>query len=112
MHQPLTPCEHQSWQMSDGYVVNGRVWPARDRAIRPAIIYLHGIQSHGAWFEWSASVLAQAGNMVVLPDRRGSGLNDEARGDTPTRNRWLDDLDDLTQQLSEEHGVTRFAVCG
>lgn len=99
MRPPLSPPTHASWTMSDGYVLRGRIWqptgPPRGR-----VLYLHGIQSHGAWFEWSASVLADAGYLVVLPDRRGSGLNSAARGDVPHRARWLDDLAQLTAQVS------------
>ncbi|MFH1749090.1 MAG: alpha/beta fold hydrolase [Planctomycetota bacterium] len=80
--------------MSDGYLLRGRVWPGRSPT-RAVVLYLHGIQSHGGWFEWSASLLAEAGCTVVLPDRRGSGMNDAARGDTPSYQRWLSDLDEL-----------------
>ena len=90
MRPPLLPPEQNSWQMDDGYVIRGRVWNAGQHAQR-TIVYLHGIQSHGGWFEWSASVLAQSGAAVVLPDRRGSGLNAESRGDVPNVERWLAD---------------------
>jgi len=100
--------------MSDGYALAGRIWtpevPAGggDHAGTPAhandatvrwpmrvILYLHGIQSHGGWFEWSASRLAAAGHIVLLADRRGSGRNTADRGHTPTARRWLSDLDEL-----------------
>lgn len=98
--------------MSDGYVLHGRVWPPgrRDRSL--AIIYLHGIQSHGGWFEWSASLLAAHGCAVILPDRRGSGLNDAARGDTPSADRWLQDVDELATWAQGKFAIERFDLVG
>ena len=98
--------------MSDGYVVAGRVWPPRRRRPRRSILYLHGIQSHGGWFEHSASLLAEAGDAVILPDRRGSGLNSAARGDTPSARRWLDDLDELAAWAADRFGPPRTDVVG
>ncbi|HMQ16427.1 MAG TPA: hypothetical protein PKC49_10665, partial [Phycisphaerae bacterium] len=62
MRSPLSPPKLIQWTAADGYVLSGRVWtPAQTPARSPAVLYLHGIQSHGGWFEWSASLLAQAG---------------------------------------------------
>lgn len=98
--------------MSDGYVLRGRVWPASAGAAAGAAIYLHGIQSHGGWFEWSASVLARHGCAVVLPDRRGSGLNQVDRGDTPDWQRWLLDIDELASWTRGEFGTRRVDLVG
>lgn len=97
--------------MSDGYVIRGRLWRG-DPERGPAAIYLHGIQSHGEWYAWSASLLAESGLSVLLPDRRGSGLNDDDRGDTPSMQRWLADLDDLADWLRASLGVSRPALVG
>lgn len=112
MRPPIKPPEPQIWLMSDGYAVHGRVWPATTRAPTHAVIYLHGIQSHGGWFEWSASLLAERGTPVLLPDRRGSGLNHAARGDTPSAQRWLLDIDELAAWAERQYGVARFDVVG
>ncbi|MFQ5806233.1 MAG: alpha/beta hydrolase [Phycisphaerae bacterium] len=98
--------------MSDGYALHGRVWRPTRRDPSRAVIYLHGIQSHGGWFEWSASLLAQYGGPVILPDRRGSGLNDVARGDTPSAQRWLEDIDELARWAEREFGVGGFELVG
>jgi alpha-beta hydrolase superfamily lysophospholipase len=105
MRPPLTPPQHRTWTLSDGYTLHGRVWTAPTPA-GPPVLYLHGIQSHGGWFEGSASWLADAGRTVVLPDRRGSGLNAEPRGDVPHRRRWLDDLDALWGEIAHEQDDT------
>lgn len=96
--------------MTDGYTVRGRYWPATHP--RAAIIYLHGIQSHGGWYEHSASVLASEGCAVLLPDRRGSGLNADCRGDVPDRRQLLVDNETLSGWLCEATGIERLAIVG
>lgn len=111
MRRPLRPPEFRSWSMSDGYVLRGRWWPATTPEPGVGILYLHGIQSHGGWFEGSAGRLA-ATCPVLLPDRRGSGLNSSARGDTPSAGRWLADLDELAEWMEHEHAIHRLGVVG
>jgi acylglycerol lipase len=112
MRAPLTPPEFHSWRVSDGYELRGRVWPPAGPGAAVGALYLHGIQSHGGWFEWSASCLAQAGLPVLLADRRGSGLNRAARGDTPSVERWLADLDEVAEWAERAWQVPRIAVVG
>jgi alpha-beta hydrolase superfamily lysophospholipase len=114
MHPPLTPPAFHTWRLSDGARVRGRVWPG-GQDVRPArcseaFLYLHGIQSHGGWFERSASMLAAGGRMVVLPDRRGSGLNREQRGDTASAQRWLKDIDEVTEWVLTQTGLARVSL--
>lgn len=111
MRRPLRPPEFRSWSMSDGYVLRGRWWPATTPLPGVGVLYLHGIQSHGGWFEGSAGRLA-ATCPVLLPDRRGSGLNEPARGDTPAATRWLADLDELAEWMQREHAIHRLGVVG
>ncbi len=75
---------------SDGYRWHYRHYPAEQPRAR--IVYLHGIQSHGGWYDASCSHLARAGFDVYFLDRRGSGLNEQNRGDTPSFRRLLDDV--------------------
>ena len=112
MRPAITPPEFHDWKMSDGYVVRGRVWPPTGQERSRIIIYLHGIQSHGGWFEWSASLLAEQGCAVILPDRRGSGLNDAARGDVPSVERWLSDIDELAAWGQREFSAARVDLVG
>jgi len=112
MRPPLSQPRMCDWTMSDGYALRGRVWPPGDDTRDRAIIYLHGIQSHGGWFEWSASRLAQNGTAVILPDRRGSGLNATDRGDAPSSERWLDDIDELATWAQREFGARTFDLVG
>jgi len=85
---------------SDGYAARARFWPGE----KAAVLYLHGIQSHGLWFEASAGYLAEQGYAVLLPDRRGSGLNREARGDVRHFRRWIADTAELARDLAHRTG--------
>lgn len=76
---------------SDGYAWQYRRYPAAG-ATRARVVCLHGIQSHGGWYQHSCRRLAAAGFDVAFLDRRGAGLNERERGDTPGFRRLLDDV--------------------
>ena len=95
---------------SDGYHAFARLWlPASPRG---AVVYLHGIQSHGLWFERSAERLADAGFAVLLPDRRGSGRNSDDRGHTPSARRLVHDVGECCDELHVRTGLDRFHIVG
>ena len=75
---------------------DGYVWRYREYApggpARARVVCIHGIQSHGGWYVGSCRRLAGEGFAVSFLDRRGSGLNDSARGDAPSFRRLLDDV--------------------
>jgi alpha-beta hydrolase superfamily lysophospholipase len=57
------------------------------------LLYLHGIESHGAWFLPAAFRLRDQGCVTYLVDRRGSGLNREPDpGDAPSARVLLEDV--------------------
>jgi alpha-beta hydrolase superfamily lysophospholipase len=68
--------------------------PPRARAL-----CIHGIQSHGGWYEHSCNRLREAGFEVFFLDRRGAGLNQQDRGDTPSFRRLLDDIAEFLRTL-------------
>src|SRR5205823_1892810 len=72
---------------------------------RGEVVYIHGIQSHGGWYEHSCRELSRSGYNVSFLDRRGAGLNEQARGDTPSFRRLLDDLAEYLTKLPR--AVTR-----
>lgn len=111
MRTPIQKPEFRTWLAADGYPLRGRFWAPPGPPASHAIIYLHGIQSHGGWYEWSGSLLSRTGSAVVMPDRRGSGLNSESRGDVPHYRRWIEDLDDIVDCLAQE-GFRTFDVVG
>jgi alpha-beta hydrolase superfamily lysophospholipase len=60
---------------------------------RRALLYLHGIESHGGWFLAAAEALAASGCTTYLLDRRGSGLNLETEpGDAESAQVLLEDV--------------------
>lgn len=94
---------------SDGATLRYRLWrpPAAAAAPRGLVIYLHGIQSHGRWYLGSGAHLAAAGFAVAMPDRRGSGMNAEARGDCPSWEQLARDVTDLEEALLSEFSTQR-----
>jgi alpha-beta hydrolase superfamily lysophospholipase len=103
-----------SYTASDGYCCQYRYYPAAKAPVSSGnraaclghVVCLHGIQSHGGWYEYSCTRLSQSGYAVHFLDRRGSGLNNQDRGDTPSFQRLLDDVAEFLQKLRLEtsHG--------
>jgi alpha-beta hydrolase superfamily lysophospholipase len=87
-----------TWTASDGYRWFYRHYPAAGKA-QVTVVGIHGIQSHGGWYEASCRHLRDAGCDVYFADRRGSGQNETARGDTPGFRRLLDDLGEFLRTL-------------
>src|SRR5438067_5871525 len=78
------------------------------------LVFVHGIQSHGGWYEYSCERLREAGFLVSFLDRRGSGMNEQDRGDAPSFRRLLDDIAEflaaLPRTASRGNGVARLPV--
>ncbi len=96
MPEPRT----ESWTASDGYAWKYRRYDPVGSP-RGEVVALHGIQSHGGWYQTSSHFLAEHGWGVSFLDRRGSGLNEHARGDCPSFRRLLDDIAEFIQPLRE-----------
>jgi alpha-beta hydrolase superfamily lysophospholipase len=95
---PGVPFRLEEHTASDGYR-----WRYRRYAVsglpRAQVVCLHGIQSHGGWYDYSCRCWSQAGYAVSFLDRRGSGLNAQDRGDAPSFRRLLDDLAEYLHDL-------------
>ncbi len=86
------------YRASDGYPLQHRCWrPAGQPLAR--IIALHGIQSHGGWYQYSSQQLADAGYEVHFLDRRGSGLNSRDRGHAIHEERLIADVRQFLNHL-------------
>jgi alpha-beta hydrolase superfamily lysophospholipase len=90
----------ESSTASDGYVWKYRRYDPVG-APRGEVVALHGIQSHGGWYNASSSFLGEHGWGVSFLDRRGSGLNEQARGDCPSFRRLLDDIAEFMRPLRQ-----------
>src|SRR6187401_1092891 len=85
------PSRIEFYTARDGRRLAARVWRTNDLP-RARVVFLHGITSHGGWYNQVASYLASAGFDVHFLDRRGSGLNADEPGDVDDWRTWLDDV--------------------
>jgi acylglycerol lipase len=107
----MPECQTLRLRYSDGYEAFARIWLPGQPA--GGLLYLHGIQSHGGWFEASAERLARQCNLaVLLPDRRGSGRNDRDRGHAPSARRLILDCIECLDELHVRTGAPSFHVLG
>ena len=97
LNEPGQPTLHTA-TASDGYRWHYRRYAPPGEPIG-RMIFLHGIQSHGGWYPESCARIAAAGYEVYFLDRRGCGLNPEARGDAPSFRRVLDDVAEFIRTL-------------
>ncbi len=107
-----TPAE----ALPPGTTLTGRIdtyrgWgetPLRYRTVealdaRGCVVYLHGIESHGAWFLPAAARLRRHGYTTYLLDRRGSGLNHcTGPGDAPGADAWIEDVQRFRERRGDE----------
>jgi alpha-beta hydrolase superfamily lysophospholipase len=85
-----------------------RIYDTAD-APRALAVFVHGISSHGGWYEGSCEHLASAGYEVHFLDRRGSGLNSDRHGDVDSCETWIDDVAVYLEQLRESLPIV---LCG
>ncbi len=85
-----TPEAIEQVTASDGYALTYRAWRPASKP-RATLVLLNGIMSHSGWFFPLVDPLIEAGYAVIGADRRGSGLNEEARGDAPSAKAIIDD---------------------
>jgi alpha-beta hydrolase superfamily lysophospholipase len=103
-------CTLETFQAGDGYRWRYRRY-APASSPRAHVICIHGIQSHGGWYMHSCESLSQAGFLVDFLDRRGSGLNEEGRGDAPGFRRLLDDIAEFIRATRNSgHALPVFLV--
>src|SRR6185312_13363915 len=103
-------CLH-TFRASDGYTFYYRHYAAGGTALA-RLVLVHGIRSHGGWYEHSCQKFAGAGFDVYFLDRRGAGLNTAHRGDGPNFRRLLDDVVEFAQNLRRERGSLPIVLGG
>lgn len=96
----VDPGRIESFEGSDGRVLRYRV--VASPISRFHLLYLHGIESHGAWFLPAAGNLRRFGCTTYLLDRRGSGLNMEpCPGDASSPRMLLEDVRRFRRRLGD-----------
>jgi alpha-beta hydrolase superfamily lysophospholipase len=85
---------------------------APDGPARGALVYLHGIQSHGGWYVETAAELARRGYAVYLTDRRGSGESLALRGDFKDPAQLVADVRRFVRLARHEHPDTPVVLVG
>ncbi|MBN1437349.1 MAG: alpha/beta fold hydrolase [Sedimentisphaerales bacterium] len=83
----------------DGYSASARLFTSPNP--RRAVLYIHGIQSHSGWYIDSAQHLQQNNCTVLMPDRRGSGLNQADRGHAQSAAQLIADLAQAADHLRQ-----------
>jgi len=94
----------------DGTLLACRRWLGQ--AGKPAILYLHGIEGHGQWFEHTAQILHKSGFTIYTPDRRGAGMNTEERGHLDSFKTLLLDIEQLLRHIKARHPDSPIVVFG
>lgn len=92
----------ETFVAGDGYRLHYRHYPAT-KPIHATVVFVHGIQSHAGWYEYSCERLSAAGFEVFFLDRRGSGMNTIGRGDAPSFRCLLDDLAEFIRYRPERN---------
>lgn len=94
----VDPGRIECFEGSGGRLLRYRVLASQQP--RYHLLYLHGIESHSAWFLPAAASLQEFGCTIYLLDRRGSGLNMDPRpGDASSARVLLEDVQRFRRQL-------------
>ena len=103
-----------SWTASDGYQIHLATWPVPPTGpdLKARILVLHGVQSHGGWYQDLGRTLADHGYEAHFTDRRGSGANRQDRGHTPSTRRLLDDVAEYLHDLRQLEPVVPVGLIG
>jgi alpha-beta hydrolase superfamily lysophospholipase len=103
--------QNATYTAADGTDLPMRVW--RPETPQAALVYLHGIQSHLAWYGASSRRLALAGIAVYQVERRGSGRDTaHERGHVERAQVWLEDVARVSERACEETGIGAVHLMG
>jgi acylglycerol lipase len=97
---------------TDGTSLHYRAWLPANHSASGALVFVHGIASHSAWFTQTACFLAAEGIAVYAPDRRGSGLSGGTRGHADSAQQLLADLDRVVTLVESNHPATPVFLAG
>jgi lysophospholipase len=89
--------ELQWWQTKDGVEHAVRIWKASSESA--IVMYFHGIEGHGRWFEDTALELNKKGVTTFAFDRRGAGSSRTVRGHCSGWQQLVDDADEILHRI-------------
>jgi len=75
----------------EDYALYARYWQAQTPSA--VVVMVHGIVSHSQWMDRIAKPLMQNNISCLAVDRRGAGMNNLARGDSPSEFALIQDLE-------------------
>ncbi|MHA1929253.1 MAG: alpha/beta hydrolase [Candidatus Thorarchaeota archaeon] len=98
---------HHLITTSDNKTLFLRIWETKGEALKDsAILLLHGITAYSGPYGMIAEPLAEKGFTVYGLDLRGHGLSDGDRGDSPSMERFIDDLCETLAFVKQRHTKT------
>jgi 2-dehydropantoate 2-reductase len=96
--------EERILRLRDGASVHCRCWtPPEGGTPSEAFLLLHGVESHGGWFEELAPELVKHGYAVFAPDRPGWGNSPGIRGHLEDYDQAVAFVEDVTGQIRTQH---------
>ena len=96
----------------DGVQLHVRRWTSAEPRPWAAVVFLHGIASHGGWFGETATDLMGRGVAGYAPDRRGSGRSGGQRGHLDHYARAVDDVEQVVRFVATEHEAVPVFLAG
>lgn len=95
---------HHLLVTSDGVNLFLRKWESKtEKPRKAAMLMLHGITAYSGPYSMIAEPLSERGFTVYGLDLRGHGLSDGNRGDSPSKERFVNDLCETIAFVKEQH---------
>jgi len=91
-----------TWQTTDNLRIFAREWVGSD-APRGIVCLVHGLGEHSGRYQPLAQALTANGYNVLTYDQRGHGQSAGRRGDTPTYEALLADIDRLLEEAEKRY---------
>lgn len=92
------------WESTDGLRLHA--YDHGDEHADKTLVIIHGYGEHGARYHERAQIFVTAGYRVIVPDVRGHGLSEGARGHTMDFSFYLEDLDRLAERVHTSREMT------
>ncbi len=86
------------WQNAEGIKFYVRGWEP-DKRLKAAVVLVHGLGEHSGRYAHVGKALSAAGYALVGFDLRGHGRSGGPRGDVPSYDSLLDDIEDFLAQM-------------